>query len=297
MTEIIKKESTEIAKQAEPIKGFDGFDPTEDLIVPRLKLMQKTSPEVEANPDDIKPGDFVNSISGINYGTTAKVVLINITKKRIKFIDVDDGGGIECGSSNGKQPDRGAEYHKNCSDCNHSQWHKELMDGKKQIFLGTDTEWQDAVKEDPKLQAAKTVSPPCTLLFEYPAFILREDNKELIGISFANTSFKAGRELANAAFYRKASVWCFTYELSSKKQTKDDRVWYEITVSNKGYKTEESTILDAEEMYNQLSERGYTVDETDSIVDEQKEQQSVDEKPKEENKKTNVNVDDDDLPF
>lgn len=64
-----------------------------DVEVPRVKLMQKLSPELEEH-NDLKAGDFFHTLAELNMGSSLRITPIFIDYKFILWRPQDSGGGI-----------------------------------------------------------------------------------------------------------------------------------------------------------------------------------------------------------
>jgi hypothetical protein len=108
--EIIKPPSTALATTApdylsdyatEKPEGFEEVG-AGDVKVPRLAVAQKGNPQVEEGNKDyisgLRPGQFFNTTTGENYGKTVHIVPLLKFENRIRFGDMDKGGGILCRS-------------------------------------------------------------------------------------------------------------------------------------------------------------------------------------------------------
>lgn len=71
---------------------------TEDLVIPRLEVLQAISPHVMAgNPEyhpSHKPGDIVNSVTNENYGQRVFLVPVYFEKLFLVWVDRKNGGGF-----------------------------------------------------------------------------------------------------------------------------------------------------------------------------------------------------------
>jgi len=73
---------------------------SEDLIIPQLKIAQKTNKEVDENDGAYIPGvqigDVMNNITGEFYGGDEGITVVPVAYKRVylEFIDRDAGGGF-----------------------------------------------------------------------------------------------------------------------------------------------------------------------------------------------------------
>jgi hypothetical protein len=70
----------------------------EDLVIPRLEVLQALSPECtegnEAYVKGARPGDLMNSVTKQIYGREAHVVPVHYTKQYLVWIHRDNGGGF-----------------------------------------------------------------------------------------------------------------------------------------------------------------------------------------------------------
>ncbi len=103
---------------AERMQSAKGTAPLEeeDRLIPRLKIMQPLSPEVDEGI--AKPGELVNSISKKVYGKTLPIIPIVWWKSRVYWAKREDGGEILCSA---KDAVNGTVYGK-CADCQYSKW-------------------------------------------------------------------------------------------------------------------------------------------------------------------------------
>ena len=160
-------------------RGFEDME-QEDFTMPYAKITQKLSPELEDDNISCKTGDILNSISKHNYGPELIFIPILFGRRRIKWIPRSDGGGMECGSRDGKSPDTGAKFSPFCADCEHSQWDNE-----------------------------NSKPPSCDMYRVFPSIVLDgakgkkkvEGGAKIIAISFAKSSALAGKGLLNNAKY------------------------------------------------------------------------------------------------
>jgi hypothetical protein len=97
--------------------GLDNIRP-EDIILPRLSILQPTSPLV--TEDGYQVGDIVNSITNENYGKRFEFYVLHYYPNRVKWESDDPGSPIECSSDNNIT---GSKFGK-CAECPFSKWSK-----------------------------------------------------------------------------------------------------------------------------------------------------------------------------
>lgn len=93
--EVAKQEtqlpSTEVDLEAYVGAGLENVE-SEDMAVPFLKIVQKSSPIIDTNPD-ARPGMILNSVSGEMY-TNLVLVPVGFKKEIIQWAPRDSGEGI-----------------------------------------------------------------------------------------------------------------------------------------------------------------------------------------------------------
>ncbi len=150
----------------------------EDRIIPRLKIMQPLSPEVDEGI--AKPGEFVNSIAKKSYGKVIAFTPILWWKSRVYWQRPEEGGAILCQS---KDAITGTVYGA-CTDCEYSRW--------------VDKE-----------------APACTAIINVLGLV---NNSELVAMGFMKTSYTAGKQLINLFNYKNVDIFNFQYEFSAVQE-------------------------------------------------------------------------------
>lgn len=233
------------------IPGLEGVEP-EMLVIPRIKLVQKTSHEVDEL--EIKPGSLINSMTKDilaefkKDGTVIKIIPILSGRSRIRFAPVgSDGQGILCRSYDGKigQGDPGG----NCLTCKYSKW------------------WNNE-------------APECTDFIN--VFCIVRDYVLPIPIvaTFGKTSYNAGKQLVNF-FYMDAQrtqlpPWNFAYELGVKAITNDKGSFYVFTIKPAGKATAEEVKL-GEQMYQLIKSVKIEIYEEEGDTEENGNEEANDE--------------------
>lgn len=175
------------AERMQSKKGVKKLD-REDQMIPRLKLMQGLSPEVQEGI--AKYGDLVNSLTKENYGKTLTVVPVMWWKSRIYWRDRKEGGGIICRSFDAVT---GSVFGK-CETCEHKNWTVENGEQKPSA---------------------------CVALFNVLCCIPTKAVPELIVASFLKTSFKQGKQWVNLMNYKNTDLFNYTYELAAESVSND----------------------------------------------------------------------------
>lgn len=240
-TAVEQQQPKDLMRSPKERRGFENADQS-DFTVPRIKLMQKGSPEIDKDNQNyvegIEQGDFINSVTTEKYEKPLRIIPILFQKSRIKY----DDNGIECASlySNGQKPDTGVRHTDVCSKCEFSQFDEETGE-----------------------------PPECSLMYQFPSLIHKgEDDFDIAAASFASTSLKTGRKLLNMARFSGGDLFSRAYELADSKQSDSQYTWRVFTIRPAG-KAEDDEYAMAEMMYDRLSETDYEVDVENQPKDDQ----------------------------
>lgn len=223
------------------LEGFENLDLAKELKYPRIKLMQKMSPELDEN-EALRAGMLVNSITLEQVPATFTPLMIS--KSNIMFVPREDakwapilqaipeinkedfeGELAICRAMDGKHGDRFG----NCATCPHSKFH-----GKS--------------------------APLCNETIN--VMVLFEGEMLPSILSFSVTSLKHGKNFINLATMkamREGSLFASKYKWTAKKNSNAKGDWFELTVQPVADKPTEEEIALAREMY--LMVKDYTVSE------------------------------------
>lgn len=181
-------------------RGFENIEKS-DLLLPRLKLLQPMSPEV--NDLNQKPGTMFLALSNKSYGEKIVVVPVLHFRSRIKWTPKDDGGGIDCSAPDGKTP-RETKYAQNCASCTMPNWR-------------------------PEEKKKKDQQPQCTL---YDNFLcLLDGENEPVIIPFERSKAKVAKKWYSVGGLKGGDMFDWQYELSViKEKGPDDEPYYNYSV-------------------------------------------------------------------
>jgi hypothetical protein len=196
----------------------------EDLVIPRVKLLQPMSPEVQDK--GMKEGHLINNLSQKDYGDTLEFIPITHTKSRIYWQDREDGGGMLCASDNGldrRDHDAPAKIAKllkikdfvlpaDCSCCPFHGW-------------------------DNEAEREKDQKPKCTIYYNFPAFV----NGEMVALSLDRTKIRTAKNILTLATTTggNADMFAKKYRLTVTKEKNDQYSYYNIVVEPAGWVSEE----------------------------------------------------------
>jgi len=187
---------TAIATQQDIPMGFEDDNP-EDMIIPRVKVIQTLSPE---RKDKIaEEGDILNSLTKekINGKIFIPVFKFN---NNIEWRPRNDGGGIVCQARDAKLGEKSDGTRMLCISCKRCEF-----DNTKQ---GSDA------------------APKCTKYINFFGFFAGE--RMPIILSFAKTNYNEGKKVYSLAKVTMQNMWNYGYRLDEKLISKNGNEWYNI---------------------------------------------------------------------
>lgn len=191
--------STEIEKIDQEVPEMYGFEESksEDLVIPRIKVINALSPErVDGEATE---GQLINSLTKEDV-TGKKFIPVKQFYTNIKWNpDRSADPRILCRSFDGRigNCDSGTLV---CSVCKQNQF--------------------DNTKQ------GKEAQPLCTAYLNFLGFF--EGDPMPVVLSFAKTNYNEGKKLLSIARSLRANIWNSTYVLEGKKVSKDKQTWYII---------------------------------------------------------------------
>lgn len=169
-----------------------------DMAWPRLRLIQKTSPEVDTR--EAQPGQVLNDLTKqivVDVDSELSFVPVLHFLSWIEWAPIEEGGGL-LGAS--MKPDSELAARSMAGELNRA--------GKPAV-----TEYHNFL----------CVLPDVKDLAGNPAVVL---------VSFFKTSYKVGRRLLMLAKMRNTPIFAGKYVLSTKMVTRGKNTWYEYEVNN-----------------------------------------------------------------
>jgi len=204
-------------------KGFENLE-REDILLPRLKLLQAQSPEVMES--DEKPGTLFMNLQNKGVGEKTVITPVLHYRSRIKWIPKDDGGGMDCSAPDAKSP-ASHKYATSCAECKYKNW--------------------DETKKDKKEQA-----PECTMYENF--VVLLADSTEPVILSMAKSQVKVAKKFYSMMAVKGGDMFDFLYELAVVKEKNDQgQTYFNFAVRDLGKKTDEKRKLVCDSLWASLA--------------------------------------------
>lgn len=210
-------------------RGFENLE-REDILLPRIKLLQVLSPEVTGDLGK-KAGQIYLNLSNTELGQKVLITPILHFRSRIKWNDKADGGGIDCSAPNARTP-KDTKYATSCAACNLKDWDN-----------------TQAKKKDQQ--------PKCTMYENF--LVLIGDGTEAVILPMERTKTKVAKKFYSMMSFKNADMWTFQYELGVVKETNDaDEPYFNYTVADTGIKTDERRAAMCEQFWQSLVDKDLT---------------------------------------
>lgn len=218
--------------------GFEDSK-SEDLIIPRIKVIQATS--AERADGTASEGELINSLTGENV-QDKRFIPIKQYYSNIEWNpERRSEPRILCRSLDGKTGSSEEYGMRICAQCRRNQWNNNLT--------------------------GKEAQPKCTTYLNFLGFF--EDNPMPVVLSFAKTNYNEGKKMLSIAKSMRAAIWNYAYTLSSKRIAKDGNTWYIMQSQIAGATTPEERQL-AFELYRAYEKAMLKADYEDVQYEEQK---------------------------
>lgn len=233
--ELTAKEKAALAKQEqEAPMGFED-ESQDDMIIPRVKVIQTLSPERKEKI--AAEGDILNSLTKekLNGKTFIPVFKFN---NNIWWRDRSDGGGMNCIARDGK--------------------HGEMSDGTALICAACRRNEFDNTKQ------GREAFPVCTKYINFFGFF--EGERIPVIMSFAKTNYSEGKKLFSLAKVTMQNMWNYGYKINEKLIAKNGNEWYILVVAPAGPANDEDRDF-ALNLYKQFRDMHLNFDIEDNTTD------------------------------
>lgn len=204
--ELAVKEEATLAATNVPL-GFEDEEP-EDMIIPRVKIVQTLSPERKEKIAE--EGDIINSLTKEKLNGK-KFIPVFKFNNHIWWKDRADGGGILCMSRDGKRGEMSDGTLALCSACRKCEF--------------------DNTKQ------GKEAVPTCVKYINFFGFF--EGEHMPIILSFSKTSYNEGKKLYSLAKVTMQNMWNYGYTINEKLMAKGNNEWYVPVMSPAGPTSDE----------------------------------------------------------
>lgn len=183
----------------EKAAGFEEVDMQQDIIMPRLAILQGLSGLVVEGKG--KMGELANSVNKEIYGESAEIIPLFLFKTRIMF---EKGRGLVLLSRDALTVSQTAEGYeeylgKHCEDLDECQWHG---------------------KEPPQF----------SLVYNFPSLLVGRLREFPISASFLRTGAKAGKTLISMAVMAGEDMFSRKYRISTEMQKNIDNQVFAVPV-------------------------------------------------------------------
>lgn len=238
-------------KQAQPGQGTEGLS-SNAMSPPRLKLLQALSPELEED-DTLRPGQFLNSISGASYGEAVMIIPCFLNEAYFLFTPRVPGatGGLLARAIDGvhwSPPDGVFEV---------------LVDkkGNKAIWKTAQTVAKSGLAEWGTSDPGDKNSPPAAVHALNCVTLLPEHFEDgPMVLSFVRSALKVGKKFAGNLRMSRVPSFGRVFELTSLKVEGPSGPYYEPRVKPAGFVGDVNVYNQAKEVYELAKSVGVDVD-------------------------------------
>lgn len=206
--ELVEEQKAEVANtSSEAPMGFEDEE-AEDMIIPRIKIVQSLSPERKEKIAD--EGDIINSLTKEKLNGKVFIPVFKFNNN-IDWKDRAEGGGMQCYARDGKVGEKSDGTKIMCASCKRCEF--------------------DNTKQ------GKDAAPKCTKYINFFGFFAGE--RMPIILSFAKTSYNEGKKLYSLAKVTMQNMWNYGYALNEKLLSKNGNEWYIISANPNGASSDE----------------------------------------------------------
>lgn len=233
----------------------------QDLEVPRLKLMQGTSKEIQEY-NDLKPGHFFHTTAEEIFSEPFPVVPLYMTRTYLLWRPLESGGGILARADDGIHWSPGeAEFTVKLDKKDGG--HEVVWKTAKTVQESGLANWGTLNPDDPN-------SPPAaTLMYNY--LLAFPNNPDLLPavFTFQRSGIKAGRAFNTRIRGNRAAIFGQIYEFRAIEQTNNkNQTFFNVSAVSSGLVEEEEQYLMYKRLHEQFSRTGLNIRNIESLQEE-----------------------------
>jgi hypothetical protein len=223
----------EFLKKSAQGRGRENVDQA-DLVLPRIKLLQPLSPEVQEEDSQIEAGHLYNTLTQNDYGDSLIFIPVMHFKSRIYWRKRDDDSPdrMLCSSPNGLNPNSEA-FGKTCPECPMQRWNNQA-------------------------EKAEDKAPKCTSYYNFA--ILVEGETSPIALSFERTKVKIAKKLLSLISIGNLDMFAKKYKIGVTKEKNKKGTWFNYDITPVGFVTADEFKI-AEVAYNSLKGLALSVEQ------------------------------------
>jgi hypothetical protein len=180
-------------KRISDVPGFEDFDKDIDMTIPRRKIVQATTRDIDAK----EAGKYLDVLSGV---TTPQIdaVILKYGHTRALFAEGDfSSAGLVCASANGRVPRDNIEnpVSQVCDGCPMAQWGEDRT------------------------------PPKCSLGYTFLCVDTTDDSPFMI--TFSRTAFAAAKKLISGLAMKRRPLFSWAVRMTTEIKQSDAGKWYQ----------------------------------------------------------------------
>lgn len=233
----------------------------EDLEIPRLKLIQGTSPELDTY-NDLRKGQFFHTAAEHIFGDEFRIVPLYIDKRYILWRPLEDGGGILARADDGvhwNPANREFEVKLDRKDGGHKVKWKTA----KTVAESGLAAWGTMNPNDPDS------APAATLMYSF--VVAFPDHPELLPavLTFQRSSIKHGRRFLTKLKTIRAPIFGCVFKIGAFSDSNaSNQEFANINVTGAGFVTDEALYNEYKGLHESFSAKGIQIKDLDSAQEE-----------------------------
>ena len=212
-------------------QGFEDMDKQQDVIMPRLAILQGLSKLVMDGKATV--GKIANALTKEIYGDEFIFISLFLFKTRAKFVQ---GKGLVCMSRDALTCSfNNEETHDpedDCLSCPDGQWTKENQ---------------------------KDTGPQCSLVYNYPVLNVNNLKQFPVSISLMRTSIKAAKQLNSMLLFTGEDLFASKIRLTTEKKEGEKGIYFAPVFEMAGKASDEEYAL-AKKWFETLRKKTIEVD-------------------------------------